>query len=208
MASSLQHGLSPSVRGNLSDVIDSLPEDKELHEQGLVLQFSSSTDLVEDRSFPESLHDHDMSSFVCLLGEEKAVASGGEFSHTSFLPCQQSQPKQLSSKEQQLHKHPRSSLHRSVELEEAKAQELTHVLSSVCVYDLPDLAWTNPVCVFRGHLSKSQLTAKKSGQMMTNKLAAQQGARHSELQVVTGTESLTALSTVVSCRAFSFFWGG
>ena len=66
------------------------------------------------------------------------------------------------------------------------------------MYDLPDLAWTNPACVFRGHLSKSQLTAKKSGQMMTNKLAAPQGTRHSELQVDTGTESLTALSPVVS----------
>ena len=107
-----------------------------------------------------------------MLCEGKAVASGEEISHTSLLPCQQSQPTQLSSKEQQLHKHPRSSLHRSVELEEAQAQELTHVLSSACVYDLPDLAWTNPACVFRGHLSKSQLTAKKSGQMMTNKLAA------------------------------------
>ena len=66
VASSLQHGLSPSVRDSLSDVIDPLPEDKELHEQGLGLQSSSSTDLVEDRNFPESLHDHDMSSFVCL----------------------------------------------------------------------------------------------------------------------------------------------
>ena len=100
VASSLQHGLSPSVRGSLSDVIASLPEDKELREQGLALQSSSSTDLVEDRSFPESLHDHDVSSFVCLLCEEKAVASVGELSHTSLLPCQQSQPKQLSSKEQ------------------------------------------------------------------------------------------------------------
>ena len=127
MASSLQHELSTSVRGILSDLIDSLPEDKELHEQGLALRSSSSTDLVEDRSFPESLHDHDMSSFVCLLCEEKAVASGGELSHTSLLPCQQLQPTQLSSQEQQLHKHPRSSLQRSVELEEAQAQELTHL---------------------------------------------------------------------------------
>ena len=95
-----------------------------------------------------------------------------------------------------------------MELQEAKRgaseKKLQHVLSSTCVYDLPDLAWTEPACVFRGHLPTSQLPAKKSGQSMTNKLAAQQGTRHSELQVDTGPESLTAWSTVVSVGSASF----
>ena len=113
VACPFQHGLSTSFCGSLSDVIGFLPEDKELHDQELALQSSSSTDLVEDRSFPESLHVHDKSSFVCVLCKEKAVVSGGELSHNSLHPLHRQQPKQLSSKEQQLHKHPRSSLHRS-----------------------------------------------------------------------------------------------
>ena len=73
-----QHGLSTSFCGSLSDVVGFLPdEDKELHEQKVALQSSSSTDLVEDRSFPESLHVHDKSSFVCVLCKEKAAVSGG-----------------------------------------------------------------------------------------------------------------------------------
>ena len=159
VACPFQHGLSTSFCGSLSDVIGFLPEDKELHEQELALPSSSSTDLVEDRSFPESLHVHDKSSFVCVLCKEKAVVSGGELSHNSLHPLHRQQPKQLSSKEQQLHKHPRSSLHRSVELQEAKAQQITNALSTACVYDLPDLAWKDPACVFRGHLSQSQFSA-------------------------------------------------
>ena len=162
-----QHGLSTGFRGSLSDVVGFLPEDKELHEQKVALQSSSSTDLVEDRSFPEPLHVHDKSRFVCVLCKEKAVVSGGEFSHNSLHPLHRQQPKQLSNKEQQLHKHPRSSLHRSVELQEAKAQEPTHALSTACVYDLPDLAWKDPACVFRGHLSQSQFSAKNSGQALS-----------------------------------------
>ena len=171
VACPLEHGLSTFFRGSLSDVIGFLPEDKEIHEQETALRSSSSTDLVEDRSFSESLHVHDQSSFVCVLCHEEVAVSGGELSDTSLHPCQQS--KQPSSQDEQLHnKHPRSSLHRSEELEEAKGQELIHVLSSACVYDLPDLAWKDPACVFRGHLSQSQLSARNSGQQMTHKLAA------------------------------------
>ena len=89
----------------------------------------------------------------------------------------------------------------------ASEKKLQHALSSTCVYDLPDLAWTEPACVFRGHLPTSQLPAKKSGQSMTNKLATQQGTRHSEFQVDTGPESLTALSTVVSVGHSASFGG-
>ena len=130
----------------------------------LALQSSSSTDLVEDKSFLESLHVHEKSSFVCVLCEEVAV-SGGELSDHSLHPFQQ--PKKPSSQDEQLHnKHPRSSLLRSAELEEARSQRRrSHTYSqSACVYDLPDLAWKDPACMFRGHLSKSQPSAKDSGQ--------------------------------------------
>ena len=200
-----QHGLSTSFCGSLSDVVGFLPEDKELHEQKVALQSSSSTDLVEDRGFPEPLHVHDKSKFFCVLCKEKAVVSGGELSHNSLHPLHRQQPKQLSNKEQQLHKHPRSSLHRSVELQEAKAQEITHALSTACVYDLPDLAWKDPVCVFRGHPSQSQLSSKNSGSKMTNKLSARHRTRSSKSQVETGTESSTALHTVVSVGSPAFF---
>ena len=206
VACPLQHGLSTCFRGSLSDVIGFLPEDKEIHEQETALRSSSSTDLVEDRSFSESLHVHDQSSFVCVLCHEEVAVSGGELSDTSLHPCQQS--KQPSSQDEQLHnKHPRSSLHRSEELEEAKGQELIHALSSACVYDLPDLAWKDPACVFRGHLSQSQLSARNSGQQMTHKLAARKGTRSSKSQVATGAESSTALHTVVSVGSPASFGG-
>ena len=154
VAGPYQHGLSTSFCGSLSDVIGFLPEDKELHEQTIALlplQSSSSTDLVEDRSFPESVHVHDKSSFACALCKEKAVVSGGELSHNSLPPLHRQQPKQLSSKEQ----HPRSSLHRSVELQEAKAQEITHALSTACVYDLPDSCLEGPsLCVQRSSFTE------------------------------------------------------
>ena len=175
-------------------------------DQELALQSSSFTDLVEDRSFPEPLHVHDKSSFVCVLCKEKAVVSGGELSHNSLHPLYRQQPKQLSSKEQQLHKHPRSSLHRSVELQEAKVQEITHALLAACVYGLPDLAWRDPACVFSGHLSQSQFSAKKFGQKMTNKLSARHRTRSSKSQVETGTGS-SALPTVVSVGLPASFRG-
>ena len=207
VACPLQHGLSTCFRGSLSDVIGFLPEDKEIHEQETALRSSSSTDLVEDRSFSESLHVHDQSSFVCVLCHEEVAVSGGELSATSFHPCQQS--KQPTSQDEQLHnKNPRSSLHRSEEREEARSQELIHALSSTCVFDLPDLAWTNPACVLQGHLSQSQLSAKNSGKRVTHKLGAQLSTRSLKSQVDTGAESSTALSTVVSLGFASFFRGG
>ena len=77
VACPFQHGLSTCSRGSLPEPIGFLPEDKELHEQTVALQSSSSTDLVEDRSFPEPLHVHDKSSFVCLLCEEKGCSFRG-----------------------------------------------------------------------------------------------------------------------------------
>ena len=146
------------------------------------------------------------SSFVCVLCDEEVAVSGGELSDTSLHPFQQ--PKKHSSQDEQLHdKHPRSSLHRSAELEEARSQELIHALSSACVYDLPDLAWKDPACVFRGRLSKSQFSAKNSGQQMTHKLAARKGTRSSKSQVDTGAESSTALHTVVSVGSPASFGG-
>ena len=80
VACPFQHGLSTCSRGSLPEVIGFLPEDKELHDQQLALQSSSSTDLVEDKSFLESLHVHDQSSFVCVLCEGEVAVSGGELS--------------------------------------------------------------------------------------------------------------------------------
>ena len=74
------------------------PEDKELQEQKVALQSSSSTDLVEDRSFPEPLHVHDKSSFVCLLCEEKAVVSGGELLHFALAPSKRAALNRAASK--------------------------------------------------------------------------------------------------------------
>ena len=78
----------------MSEAIGFLPEDKELHDQELALQSSSSIDLVEDKSFLESVHVHEKSSFVCVLCEDVAV-SGEELSH-SFSSMQQQQPRKLS----------------------------------------------------------------------------------------------------------------
>ena len=166
MAFPSELGLNHCVQSSLSDMIGLLTEDKELHAQSLASRSSSGTDLVEDESL-DSLCVHENFSFACLMCDKKAVVSGGELSHNSFHPLQEQQPTQLSCKETQLrNKHPRSHLHRSVELQEAKGgaseKKLQHVLSSTCVYDLPDFAWTNPACVFRGHPPKSQLTGKKS----------------------------------------------
>ena len=81
-----QHGLSTCSRGSLPEVIGFLPEDKELDDQELALQSSSSTDIVEDKSFLESLHVHDQSSFVCVICEEEVAVSGGELSDHSCIP--------------------------------------------------------------------------------------------------------------------------
>ena len=222
VACPFQHGLSTCFSGSLSDVIGFLPEDKELHEQEIALGSSSSTDLVEDQKQEQddqdslnfqchpvlhtSFHEHVKGSFVCVLCDEEVAVSGGELSDTSLHPFQQS--KQPSSQDEQLHnKHPRSSLQRSEELEEAKGQELIHALSSACVYDLPDLARQDPACVFRGRLSKSQFSAKNSGQQMTHKLAARKGTRSSKSQEATGAESSTALHTVVSVGSPASFGG-
>ena len=102
-------------------MIGFLPEDKELHDQELALQSSSSTDLVEDKSFLESLHVHEESNFVCVLCEGEVAVSGGELSDHSLHPFQQ--PKKLSSQDEQLrNKHPRSSKLRSEEPDEAKGK--------------------------------------------------------------------------------------
>ena len=79
------HGLSTCSRGSLPAVIGFLPEDKELDDQELALQSSSSTDLVADKSFLESLHVHEKSSFVCVLCEDVAV-SGESFQVIAFHP--------------------------------------------------------------------------------------------------------------------------
>ena len=203
-------------------MIGFLPEDKEIHEQETALRSSSSIDLVEDHKQAQdeqdslnfqchsvlhtSFHEHVKGSFVCVLCDEEVAVSGGELSDTSFHPFQQ--PKKPSSQDEQLHnQHPRSSLHRSVELEEARSQELMHELSSACMYDLPDLAWKDPACVFSGHLSKSQLSAKDSGHKVTHKLAARHSTRSSKSQVDTGAESSTALHTVVSVGSPASFGG-
>ena len=62
-------------------------------------------------------------------------------------------------------------------------------------------------CVFRGHHSQSQLSARNSGQQMTHKLAARKGTRSSKSQVATGAESSTALHTVVSVGSPASFGG-
>ena len=197
-----QHGLSTCFIGNLSDVIGFLPEDKEIHEQEVALRSSSSPDLVEDQKQEQdeqdslnfqchsvlhtSCHEHVKNIFVGVLCDDEVAVSGGELSDNSLHPVQQ--PKKLSSQDEQLHnKTPRSTQLRSEEPEEAKDQKLEHVLSSACVYDLPDMAWHDPACVFRSRLSQSQLS-KNSGQLMTHKLAARKGARCSKTQGVTGAE--------------------
>ena len=161
------HGLSTCSRGNLPAVIGFLPEDKELDDQELALQSSSSADLVEDKSLLESLYVHEKSSFVCVLCEDVAV-SGGELSSHSFSSMQQQQPRKLSREDHQLHNsNPRSTLQRSEELQEAKGraskEKIAHVLSAACVYDLPDRAWHDPSLVCRGHPSQGQLSTKKLG---------------------------------------------
>ena len=148
------HGLSTCSRGSLPAVIGFLPEDKELDDQELALQSSSSTDLVEDKSFLESLYVHEKSSLVCVLCEDVAV-SGGELSSHSFSSMQQQQPRKLSREDHQLHNsNPRSTLQRSEELQEAKGraskEKIAHVLSAACVCDLPDRAWHDPSLVCRG----------------------------------------------------------
>ena len=221
VASPFQHGLSTCFSGSLSDVIGLLPEDKELHEQEIALGSSSSTDLVEDQKQEQDEQDslnfqchsvlhasfqHVKDSFVCVLCEEEVAVSGGELSDTSFHPFQQ--PKKPSSQDKQLHnKHPRSCLHWSVELEEARSPELIHALSSACVYELPDIAWHNPALLFRGQCPSQLSRQKNPGKRMTNKLAAQQDTRHSELQVDTGAESSKALLSVLSSGSLASFGG-
>ena len=140
------------------------------------------------------------------MNEEIAV-SGGELSDTSFHPFQQS--KKPSSQDDELHnKHPRSSLHRSEELEEARNQELIHALSSACVYELPDLAWHDPALLFRGQ-RPSQLSGQKNpGKRVTNKLATCKGTRSSKSQAATGAESSKALLSVLSSGSLASLGGG
>ena len=207
-----QHGLSTCSRGSLPEPIGLLPEDKEPHDQELALQSSSSTDLVEDKSFLESLHVHDQSSFVCVICEEEVAVSGGELSDHSLHPFQQ--PKQQSNQNEQLHNsNPRSTLHRSEELQEAKGtaskEKVTHVLSAACVYDLPDSAWHDPAppLLFRGQLP-SQLSGQKNpGKRATNNLAASQHKMLEESQVDTRAETSIALSTVISVGSPASFGG-
>ena len=106
VASPFQHGLSTCFSGSLSDVIGFLPEDKELHEQEIALESSSSTDLVEDQKQEQdeqdslnfqchsvlhsSFREHVKGSFVCALCDEEVAVPGGELSDTSFHPFQQS----------------------------------------------------------------------------------------------------------------------
>ena len=205
-----QHGLSTCSRGNLPEVIGFLPEGKELDDQELALQSSSSTDLVEDKSFLESLHAHDQSSFVCVICEEEVAVSGGELSDHSLHPFQQ--PQQLSSQDEQLHNsNPRSTLQRSEELQEAKGtaskEKVRHVLSAACVCDLPDSAWRDPALLFRGQLP-SQLSGQKNpGKRVTNNLAASQHKMLEESQVDTRAETSTALHIVVSVGSPASFGG-
>ena len=217
VACPFQHGLSTCSRGSLPEVIGFLPEDKELHDQELALQSSSSTDLVEDKSFLESLHVHDQSSFVCVLCEEVAV-SGGELSDHSLHPFQQ--PKTPSSQDEQLHnKHPRSTQLRSEEPEEAKgkgaskkkkglqAKACTCTCQSACVYDLPDSAWHDPALLLRGQLP-SQLSGQKNpGKRVTNNLAASKHKMLEESQVDTRAETSIALPTMVSLGSRASFRG-
>ena len=88
-----QHGLSTCSRGSLPEVIGFLPEDQELHDQQLALQSSSSTALVEDKSFLESLHVHEKSNFVCVLCEERLQFQGESFPTIACIPS--SNPRNL-----------------------------------------------------------------------------------------------------------------
>ena len=63
VACPFQHGLSTCFSGSLSDVIGFLFEDKELHEQEIVLGSSSSTDLVEDQK--QEQDEQDSLNFQC-----------------------------------------------------------------------------------------------------------------------------------------------
>ena len=60
--------------------------------------------------------------------------------------------------------------------------------------------------MFRGHLSKNQLSAKDSGHEVTNKLSARHRTRSSKSQVETRTGS-SALHTVVSVGSPASFRG-
>ena len=214
------HGLSTCSRGSLPEVIGFLPEDKGActHDQELALQSSSSTDLVEDKSFLESLHVHEESNFVCALCEGEVAVSGGELSDHSLHPFQQ--PKKPSSQDEQLHnKHPRSSKLRSEELDEAKGkgaskkkkgtpqQKLAHDLSSACVYELPDIAWHDPALLFRGQLPSQLSRHKNPGQRVTNNLAASKHTMLAKNQVATGAETSKALRSVLSSGSLASFRG-
>ena len=87
-----QHGLSHCFIGSLSQVIGSLPEDRELHEQTLASRSSSSTDLDEDMSKQqveqESLNfqcqpvlqeasDHNDDLIFDLVSSEEEAADSG-----------------------------------------------------------------------------------------------------------------------------------
>ena len=96
-----QHGLSHCGKGSLPEPIGFLPEDKELHDQKLAWQSSSSTDLVEDQSFLESLHVHETSACLRLSCDEEVAVSGGKLSH-SFPSTQQHQKKLPSPERRQL----------------------------------------------------------------------------------------------------------
>ena len=157
------------------------------------------------------------SSFVCLLCESVGSVSGGELLDNSLHPFQQ--PK--SQKQQQLHnQHLRSTQLGSEKLEEAKGKgtskkksrssekTLEDVLSSACVYNLPDFVWHDPSSVFRGQPSRGQLSAEKLGiKTLTNKPAA---CKHKMLQESPGqssAETPKTLPTVLSEGELTSFQG-
>ena len=207
-----QHGLSHCRRGSLPEVIGFLPEDKELHDQKLALQSSSSTDLDEDQSFLDSLHVHENSACFCLPCDEDVAVSGGELFTHSFPSMQQQQPKNLTRADKQLHNHhPRSSELRSEELEEAKGnalhEKIAHTLSAACVHDLPDTAWHDPSLLCRGQPQSQPSGKKKLGTMLTHKPAASQNTRCSK-QEATRIATSKALLSVLSSGRLASFGGG
>ena len=206
----------------------------ELHAQKLASAASSSTYLdeatrstrqeAEQSSLTSPCHSalpqasgKENSSFVCLLCESVGSVSRGELLDTSLHPIQQ--PK--SQEQQQLHnQHLRSTQLGSEKLEEAKGKgastkkrrssekTLEDVLSSACVYNLPDLVWHDPSSVFRGQPSRGQLSTEKLGiKTLTNKPAA---CKHKMLQESPGqssAETPKTLPTVLSAGELASFQG-
>ena len=119
IASPSQHGLSHCIIGSLSQVIGFLPADRDLHEQSLASNSSSSPDLDEDRSQhqrntdsldfpcqpvrPAALAAHDASSFELQSGMEVVADTGGELLAQSFYPQLSKPTEQPSSPNSELH---------------------------------------------------------------------------------------------------------